>query len=114
MEDRSPYPKIPKLENALDYAEWKPIIKLYLHRGDQRLLLLQDSAEANKQAERADWYKLQVITKANSILHLGYQSFFEKEKNSTLISTLPESFFHTALVARFLDFFEKVEQAVRA
>jgi len=72
MEDKKGV-KIAKLEGALDFVEWRRMIKAYLRRDDYLLLGLEKSAEDDTQQAIAAWRKAQIIAKSNIVLHLGSQ-----------------------------------------
>ena len=66
--------KIRKLDDALHYVEWKRSMKAYPRCNDFMLVRLRKSPEISNEGGIAYWIKMQIITKANTLVQLGSQS----------------------------------------
>ncbi len=87
----------------------------YIATNSQAIQNLRHQLDSLLYKDGANWDKhfskfLNILAQLASL----YEEFNEKEKTSTLIRSLPQSFAPIAMVASFFDSFEKVEQAVRA
>ena len=97
------------------YDLWTALESTYTRTNTQAVQNLKHRLDTLLYSDGADWdeHFSKFMATLSQRASLG-EEFSEKEKNSRLIRSLPKSFSAIAMVASFLDSFEKVEQAIRA